>query len=235
MVGKKATPTNTSIFGAPASQPQSTGLFGAPSTTNTPAFGTTSFGGEGITQNHDYQQAFASYVRADQELYEMDITMSDDIETSDDDFEDGVPCEMEELKLPNSNTNRDAVVHLKSTCSFCQYQTAKGWKQLTKHYVRKHPNCEIAISRLAKDQDPFNLSQNPNEAQIFEDSTGMIIKSRCPLCNRSNGTFAMCSEKWLIHFITHTGKSKREAFEIHIFLVDLICLLTHFVIIIFDR
>lgn len=131
----------------------------------------------------------------------MDIPMND--ESSDEDFEDDVPCKMDELTLPNSNTDQNVVEKLKSTCSLCQYQATKGWKQLTKHYVRKHPNCEISISRLAKDQNPFYLQQNPFEPEITENSTGLLIKSFCPICNQ---VYGMCSEKWLHHFIAHTGE-----------------------------
>lgn len=133
----------------------------------------------------------------------MNTPINIDFESSDEDFEDDVPCKMDELTLPNSNTDRNAVNKLKSACSLCQYQAVKGCKQLTKHYVRKHPNCEIPISRLAKDQNPIYMSQNSIEPQITENLTGLMIKSFCPICNE---VYNMCSEKWLHHFIAHTGK-----------------------------
>lgn len=135
----------------------------------------------------------------------QNFAMISDFEISDDDFEDDIPCKVDELSLANSNTDRNTVDKSKSDCNLCQYQAAKSWKQLTKHYVRKHPNCEIPISRLSKDQDPLKLSLNPKEPEVTKDSTGLTIKSHCPICNE---TYAMCSEKWLVHFIAHTGKEK---------------------------
>ena len=140
----------------------------------------------------------------------MKISMNDDFESSDEEFENDVPCKMDELTLPNSNTDSDVVEKLKSACNLCQYQATKGWKQLTKHYVRKHPKCEIPISRLAKDQNPFYLSQNPFSPEITESLTGLMIKSLCPICDE---VYCMCSEKWLTHFISHTGKEKECSFN----------------------
>lgn len=135
----------------------------------------------------------------------MDIPMNNnDSELSDEDFGDDVPCKMDEVTLPNSNTDR-AVDKLKSTCNLCEYEAPKGWKQLTKHYVRKHPNCEIPISRLANDQNPMYLSKNPFTPEITESSTGLMIKSHCPICNE---VYGMHSEKWLHHFVAHTGKNR---------------------------
>lgn len=138
------------------------------------------------------------------------IPINNDFEMSDDDLENDVPCEMDELILPNSNTDRNAVDKLKSHCSLCQYEAAKGWKQLTKHYVRQHQNCEIPISRLAKDQEPFYLARNPFTPTITKVSTELLIKSPCLICNE---VYNLCSAKWLLHFIAHTGmkKKKKEA------------------------
>lgn len=134
---------------------------------------------------------------------------NNDSELSDEDFEDDVPCRMDDLTLPNPNTDREIVDKLKSTCTLCQYQAPKGWKQLTKHYVRKHPNCEIPISRLAKDQNPIYLSKNAITPEITENSTGLMIKSHCPICNEVYGMF---SDKWLQHFIAHTGMTRIDLF-----------------------
>lgn len=68
-----------------------------------------------------------------------------DIETSDDDFEDDIPCEMDEFTLPNSNTDRNLAEKLTSNCHICAYTATKSWKHLTKHYVRKHP-CNFISS-----------------------------------------------------------------------------------------
>lgn len=130
-----------------------------------------------------------------------------DCETSDEDFEDDVPCKMDKLMLPNANTDSNAMKKSQSACHICQYQAAKGWKQLTKHYVRKHSDCEIPLSRLASDKDPHHLSQNPIAPEITRHSTGLMIKSQCPICN---DTFRMCSEKWLMHFVAHTGNEHRS-------------------------
>lgn len=62
-----------------------------------------------------------------------------DIETSDDEFEDDIPCGMDEFTLPNSNADQNVVEKLKSNCNACGYTATKSWKQLTKHYVQKHP------------------------------------------------------------------------------------------------
>lgn len=135
----------------------------------------------------------------------MNIPMNNnDSELSDEDFEDDVPYQMDKLTLPNSNTDREVMDKLKSTCNLCQYQAVKGWKQLTKHYVRKHPNCEIPISRLAKDQNPTYLSKNPCTLETIESATGeRMVKSHCPICNE---VYIMRDDKWLHHFIAHTGR-----------------------------
>lgn len=118
---------------------------------------------------------------------------SNNIESSDEDIEDDTP-----YKMNDCNT----VDQLNFVCNLCEYQAVKGWKQLTKHYVRKHPNSEIPISRLAADQDPVYLSQNPHLPEITNKSTGLMIKSHCPICN---DRYHMNSDKWLMHFIAHTG------------------------------
>lgn len=125
-----------------------------------------------------------------------------DVDDSDDDFEDDIPCGMDELILPNSNTDRNAADELISKCNQCSYQAAKGWKQLTKHYVRKHPGKEISISRLAQQYNPHDLKVNPITPMFTKSVGGMMIQSLCYICNEG---YNMCSSKWLMHFIEHTG------------------------------
>lgn len=125
---------------------------------------------------------------------------SDDLDISDDDYEDDKPCGMDELTLPNSNTDRNAGDAMKSNCNLCTYEATKGWKQLTKHYVRKHPGKEISISRLASSFNPQELqSTTPIITKGFE---GTMIQSFCYICDQ---VYNMCSSKWLMHFIAHTG------------------------------
>ena len=125
---------------------------------------------------------------------------SDDLDISDDDYEDDKPCGMDELTLPNSNTDRNASDAMKSNCNLCTYQATKGWKQLTKHYVRKHPGKEISISRLASMFNPKELQSNTSI--ITKGFEGTMIQSLCYICNER---YNMCSSKWLMHFIAHTG------------------------------
>lgn len=128
-----------------------------------------------------------------------------DVDDSDDDFEDDKPCGMNELILPNANTDRNAVEKLTSNCSQCPFQAVKGWKQLTKHYIRKHPGEEISISRLAKTYNPRELI-NPIRPVITNGVCGIImIQSMCYICNEQ---YNMCSSRWLMHFIAHTGNEK---------------------------
>lgn len=127
------------------------------------------------------------------------------VDDSDDDFEDDVPCGMDELTLPNSNTDRNAVDELISKCNQCPYQAKKGWKQLTKHYVRNHPGKEISVSRLAQQYNPQDLKVNPITPIITKGVGGIMIRSLCYLCNEG---YNMCSSKWLMHFIEHTGNQE---------------------------
>lgn len=130
-------------------------------------------------------------------------TTDDDVEISDDDYEDDLPCGMDEITLPNSNTDRNANDVMKSNCNLCSYQATKGWKQLTKHYVRKHPGKEISISRLASQYDPKELQSTSFFPLITKGHAGIMIQSVCYICNEG---YNMCSSKWLMHFIAHTGE-----------------------------
>lgn len=131
-------------------------------------------------------------------------TNGDDLDVSDDDYEDDKPCGMDELTLPNSNTIRNASDTMKSNCNLCTYQATKGWKQLTKHYVRKHPGKEISISRLASAFNPQELQTTTFTPIITKGFEGTMIQSLCYICNEG---YNMCSSKWLMHFVAHTGNS----------------------------
>lgn len=132
------------------------------------------------------------------------MTTYEDAEISDDDYEDDQPCGMDELILPNSNTDRNANDTMKSGCNLCSYQATKGWKQLTKHYVRKHPGKEISISRLANMFNPQELQGTTFTPLITKEFGGdTLIQSLCYICNEG---YNMCSSKWLMHFIAHTGE-----------------------------
>lgn len=137
---------------------------------------------------------------------------SNDAEISDDDYEDDQPCGMDELTLPNSNTDRNANDPLKSACNLCLYQATKGWKQLTKHYVRKHPGKEISISRLANVFNPQELQSTSLTPIITKGIAGIMIHSLCYICNQAYNLF---SSKWLMHFIAHTGK-QFTLFQFHL-------------------
>lgn len=134
---------------------------------------------------------------------QSDAKAACDIEDlSDDDFDDDLPCGMDELTLPNSNTDRNATDKLKSSCSLCSYNAVRGWKQLIKHYVRKHPGSEISISRLSKQFNSQELMVNPLTPLITKKAGESMISSLCYICNEG---YNMCSSKWLMHFISHTG------------------------------
>lgn len=130
----------------------------------------------------------------------------DDI--SDDDFEEDQPCGMDDLILPNSNTGHDADDKLKTECSvdLCSYKAEKGWKQLTKHFVRHHSEpfqTTIPNSYLSKNFNAQELMITTFTPMVTKSPTGMLIQSLCYFCNQS---YKMCSEKWLMHFIAHTGE-----------------------------
>lgn len=142
------------------------------------------------------------------------MTTTEDAEISDDDYEDDQPCGMDELILPNSNTDRNANDTMKSSCNLCSYQATKGWKQLTKHYVRKHPKKEISISRLANMYNPQELQGTTFTPLITKEcGGGTLIQSLCYICNEG---YNMCSSKWLMHFIAHTGE---HDFHLIVFLI----------------
>lgn len=123
---------------------------------------------------------------------------------SDDDFEDDQPCSMDELILPNSDrtTDRNDDDQMKTKCR-CDYNAQKGWKQLTKHYVRQHPAWDMPNSRLSKHFNTQELMMTTFTPIVTKSPTGMLIQSICYICNAS---YNMCSEKWLMHFIAHTGE-----------------------------
>lgn len=133
---------------------------------------------------------------------------ANDSEVSDDDFDDDKPCGIDELTLPNSNTeqNASASKKLTSNCSLCTYKAARGWKQLVKHYVRKHSGQGIStISRLA-----FNLQELtmcPFTPLISKKVGEIMIQSLCYLCGEG---YNMSSTKWLMHFISHTGNCQHS-------------------------
>lgn len=119
-------------------------------------------------------------------------------EISDDDLEDDQSCAVDGLILPSFDDVKTS--HTKCSVSLCNYN-AKGWKQLTKHYVRQHPGIEIPNSYLPKKFDAHKLILSFNSI-VAEDPNGMLIHSVCYFCCQS---YKMCSEKWLMHFIAHTG------------------------------
>lgn len=133
--------------------------------------------------------------------YFTTITEVED-EMSDDDFEADLPCGIDELTLPNSNTDpKSSVANILNTnCSLCSYHAKSGWKQLAKHYVRKHPGKEISISRLCSQFNPQDL---PIDPLITHKGGETLIYSLCYICNDA---YKMSSSKWLMHFISHTGK-----------------------------
>lgn len=130
------------------------------------------------------------------------LQLASDIEISDDDYEDDQPCGMDELILPNSNTDRNTTDQNRTRCSLCSFQATKGWKQLTKHYVRKHAGKEISVSRLDKVFNPQELMSTTFTPIITKGPAGTMIQSLCYICNER---YNMCSSKWLSHFIAHTG------------------------------
>lgn len=122
---------------------------------------------------------------------------------SDDDYEIDVPCDP--LTLPNSNTDRNAVEKLKSACNLCSYEAKCGWKQLTKHYVRKHPGKEISISRLSNSFNLADIMANPFEPVISSARGETMIQYLCYICSE---IYNMSSSKWFMHFISHTGNER---------------------------
>lgn len=124
----------------------------------------------------------------------------DDI--SDDDFEDEQPCGMNELISSNSNTHHNDKPKIECSIVSCSYKAQKGWKQLTKHYARQHPTEDMPNSYLSKNFNIQKLKDNIITSVVTEGPNGMFIKSMCYICNES---YRMCSEKWLMHFISHTG------------------------------
>lgn len=125
-------------------------------------------------------------------------------EISDDDFEDEQPCGIDELILSNSNTHNNDNDKPKTKCSvlLCNYKAEKGWKQLTKHYVRQHPAEDMPNSCHSKNFNIQELKDTKITSVVTEGPNGMLIQSICYICNES---YRMCSEKWLMHFVSHTG------------------------------
>lgn len=148
-------------------------------------------------------------------------TVDTDVENemSDDDFEEDLPCGMDDLTLPNSNTDTKSSVAniLNTNCNLCSYHAKSGWKQLAKHYVRKHPGKEISISRLCSQFNPQDL---PIDPLITHNGFETLIYSLCYICNNA---YKMSSSKWLMHFISHTGKFQHYSQKITYFVKLNIC------------
>lgn len=122
---------------------------------------------------------------------------------SDGDFEDDQPYVIVDLILSNSNAENDEELKTECSVSLCNYNAATGWKQLTKHCIRRHPGINLPNSRLSKNFHPQELMVSSFLPTVTNGPCGMLIQSLCYICNKS---YRMNSEKWLKHFIAHTGK-----------------------------
>lgn len=125
----------------------------------------------------------------------------DDI--SDDDFEIDHPCNMDGLILSNLNNHRNADDTPRTKCTLCDFDSTGGWKQLTKHCVRHHQGMDIPSARLSKNYNPQELMQTTFTPILSNGLNGMLIKSLCYICNQG---YNMHSEKWMMHFVAHTGE-----------------------------
>lgn len=134
----------------------------------------------------------------------MLVCKSQAIDMSDDDFENDQPCTINELIWPNLNTDHNSDNQPRTKCSvpYCDYESKKGWKQLTKHHVRQHPGMDAPNSRLSKNFNPLELMVNSFPSTFTNGPNGILVQSLCYICNER---YNMCSEKWLWHFIAHTG------------------------------
>lgn len=128
--------------------------------------------------------------------------VNEDHNISDDDIEDDQPCGIDEITLPNSNANRNVVGKMQTNCGLCKFQ-AKSFKQLTMHYVRTHPDKEIATSRLANQFNPQELQETFFTPMITKNTSEIMIHTLCYICGEG---YNMSSSKWLSHFIAHTGE-----------------------------
>lgn len=132
----------------------------------------------------------------------MDVDCNS-IETSEDDQEYDHPIASDNYVMPNSNTDR-RVTQTNLKCTMCPYKDMVEWKKLTKHYIRKHPDTEIAHSRLAERFKLDEIIANPMCSTVTD---RMLIKSMCLFCDQY---YCLNSSKWEKHFVSHTGECPFE-------------------------
>lgn len=120
-------------------------------------------------------------------------------EFSEDDLEDDQPVVM------NTNRNVENKSSMKCAMPWCDYNTEKGWKHLTKHCVRQHEGKYNLNSQLSQNFNPQELKGNT--AIATKGPNGLLFQSHCYICNE---IYNMSSEKWLMHYIAHTGECQSE-------------------------
>lgn len=118
--------------------------------------------------------------------------------SSDDEF----TADVMENTLPSTNNNCD-VSQPQQKCGLCGYESVNGWKVLSKHYVRHHPDAEMPTARLPKAIVPADLEANPIESTATYRYNSILIKSTCLFCSCD---YVMSSANWLQHFVAHTGE-----------------------------
>lgn len=118
-------------------------------------------------------------------------------EMSEDEIEDDQPVGM------HTDRNAENTSTIQCTMPWCNY-SAK-WKQLTKHCVREHERKYIPNSQLPPNINPRVFKSV--ECIATKGPYGLLIQSLCHICNE---LYNMFSEKWLKHYISHTGESHCE-------------------------
>lgn len=116
--------------------------------------------------------------------------------------EDEFIADTMENTLPNSSNNCD-INQKQQKCSLCGYISSAGWKVLSKHYVRYHPDSEMPTARLPKVIVPTDLEANPIESTATYRFNSIVIKSACLFCSCD---YMMSTTSWLQHFVAHTGE-----------------------------
>lgn len=126
------------------------------------------------------------------------------VETSDDDQQVDNPLESDNPSCSQWNTEQNVQRH----CGICSFKKSRNWKQLVKHYVRKHPGEQIVTSRLANRFKLKDILENPVESI----NCNMLIKSLCYMCDEY---YKLDASKWLQHFIAHTGEYEYKCNKCH--------------------
>lgn len=110
---------------------------------------------------------------------------------NDDDSDDDEPT-----RTPNTNVNVYATNNMYKMCIYCNVYD----KHLVAHYVKSHPDCEVAVSRLSPQM--ANRLRLQTERFVFN-SKNRKFYGLCFFCERKK---SLTIYHWAQHYLMHSGE-----------------------------